>query len=733
MSRSHCRRRRAVSHLLQVALLTLAVAVVPVAQAPSAAALPSTSPASTWVTNGSVRAVRQVGSFVYIGGSFTRVGPPTGHAAVVDPGSGAHVSGSPVVNGDVFAAVPDGQGGWYLGGQFTAVNGVPRLNAARVLAGGAVSQWNPFADGLVRTIVRVGDRVFLGGDFTRIKTAPRLRVAAVDAVTGAPDPAFRPRFNAPVHSIDATPDGTQLVVGGAFTTVDDRPRERLDVLDATSGEPAMMLPPAANALVRSVAVAKDGTRFYAGGDFTVLAALPRSHVAAVDLRSGLPVGDWNPGADGPVHTIALANNDGRVFLGGAFTRVANEARPRAAALQANGRVLPWYPNPNKTVTAIALSPDDKRAALGGQFTSLRQTPASFGGVVDTGGGVPEAGFNLAANAGVNDIAWQQSGLMFGGNFTSVGSRIHRRLARLHASTGALDTTWQPEPDAEVLGLEASDDGATVYAVGRFTTIAGAARGRGAAFAATSGALQPWNPAANGVVTSLDVAGASVYLGGGFSQVGGGPAPYAAKVSAASGARDSAWLPLPNNVVYTVDVDPSGSPVYLGGQFTLVGVEPRNHLAAIGPNGLATPWNPNPPHHLLGGDVSPDGSVYYAGLGGTGGGGNSVNAITTDPSATYRWVRQGTGDVQVVEVSPNGATVYAGGHFKRALPDLEDRKGIMALAAADGAVLPWNADLDVYGLGVWAIDAQPSVLNIGGDFRRSGPAPTQGIARYPGTP
>src|SRR5262249_24582903 len=74
--------------------------------------------------------------------------------------------GFPVVNGTVLAAVSDGSGGWYLGGQFTAVGAAARSNLAHVLADHSVAAWNPGANNLVRVLVLRSGVLYVGGDFT---------------------------------------------------------------------------------------------------------------------------------------------------------------------------------------------------------------------------------------------------------------------------------------------------------------------------------------------------------------------------------------------------------------------------------------------------------------------------------------------------------------------------------------------------------------------------------------
>src|SRR5262245_52131028 len=82
--------------------------------------------------NGRVWSAVVSGNTLYIGGEFTRVGPATGSAVPVDAVTGLPPASFPRTNGAVTAVVPDGAGGWFIGGGFTEVDGIFRLGIARL-------------------------------------------------------------------------------------------------------------------------------------------------------------------------------------------------------------------------------------------------------------------------------------------------------------------------------------------------------------------------------------------------------------------------------------------------------------------------------------------------------------------------------------------------------------------------------------------------------------------------
>src|SRR6185295_13741095 len=69
-----------------------------------------------WTTNGTVRAAVVLNNRLYIGGDFSYVGPETGNPARIDPVTGQAVAPAPLADGPIYTMLPDGAGGWYVGG-----------------------------------------------------------------------------------------------------------------------------------------------------------------------------------------------------------------------------------------------------------------------------------------------------------------------------------------------------------------------------------------------------------------------------------------------------------------------------------------------------------------------------------------------------------------------------------------------------------------------------------------
>jgi hypothetical protein len=187
----HMRRTRAgcVAGLLAIACLAPAIADAVLPQPPPAR--PEPNPA--FVTNDDVLALARNGDTIYLGGAFTRIGPPTGGGVVLDPATGLRATQFPDVRGTVFAIVPDGAGGYYVGGHFTNVGGVARKNLAHVLGTGLIdAAFAPPVDDDVLALALDSGRLYVGGDFLHVGDVIRRRIAALDPANGTVIASFNP-------------------------------------------------------------------------------------------------------------------------------------------------------------------------------------------------------------------------------------------------------------------------------------------------------------------------------------------------------------------------------------------------------------------------------------------------------------------------------------------------------------------------------------------------------------
>ncbi|HET7251720.1 MAG TPA: T9SS type A sorting domain-containing protein [Gemmatimonadales bacterium] len=679
-----------------------------------------------WGTDGVINALARSGDVIYAAGAFRSVGPPTGGAVLAMGASGSRAAAFPRVTGSVSTAIDDGDGGWFLGGSFSAVAGLPRANLAHVLADGTVDPWTPDPDGSVMALTREGHRLYVGGAFTHAGGERRDHLAGFEE--GGRLSGWNPDADGDVLALAA--HGHTLYAGGRFTRIAQQPRMHLSAIDARSGSAA----PGnwnVNGPVQTLAVR--GSTLYVGGDFRLIDNARRGLLAAIDCQSGalLP---WNPNVTGPddpygpdpsVRALVLESH--AAIVGGYFSAVGDSTRGGLAEIDlGSGLATPWdarlgpwagpYP---PAVNALSLAGDvlyvggDFESVLGEQRKNAAAVTLSRASVLP---------WNPRANNAVDVLARSASGVFIGGRFTSVGPEWQSRqnLAAFDARTGTV-TNWQP--DVTSLDLTAiAISGTDVLVGGDLTAVDGQPRTGLAAIDALSGEPTAWAPNADGPVRSLLVDDATVYAGGTFRTVGGQRRPFLAALDRQSG-QATPWNPQPNDLVRAIAID--GTKVYVAGVFRAVAGSRRIGLAALDrTSGAVLPWNPNPDAWTNA--LSATGGQLYAGgafhtLGDTAH--LACGAVDTTTGAARPWSADANGEVYALAAAHG--VVYVGGAFDQ-IGDAP-RSGLAAVNGSSGALLSWNPD--PRGI-VRALLATPEGVLVGGEFTQMQGLPVMDLAVVP---
>jgi len=181
------------------------------------------------------------------------------------------------VEGRVLALVAQPDGKVVLGGSFTAVNGVPRQNLARVNADGSVdTTFIPQAvegpNGPIAALLLLPDgSIIAGGDFTTAGNLNRSDLVKIapdgkaDATFGAQEGGVA--TNGSIAALARLPDGS-IAVGGNFNTFYGLPRRGIAKIlpDGTVAQATPSLP-MLNGSVAALASTPAGG-VVAGGEFT---------------------------------------------------------------------------------------------------------------------------------------------------------------------------------------------------------------------------------------------------------------------------------------------------------------------------------------------------------------------------------------------------------------------------------------------------------------------------------
>jgi hypothetical protein len=186
--------------------------------------------------------------------------------------------------------------------------------------------------------------VFAGGSFTSVRPpgvalngpgqVAQGRLAMFNASTGAFISTFRPTFNGEVDTLNVSPDGSRLYVGGTFTQVNGQARQRLAVFDLSNmSNPSLMPTSAFNArLNRKVYdIFSTGSTVYVAGAFTRANNTPRTMVASFTANGG-SLNPWSVAISGVPSDVAapwassITAGNGRVYIGGQFLNVNGVAQ-----------------------------------------------------------------------------------------------------------------------------------------------------------------------------------------------------------------------------------------------------------------------------------------------------------------------------------------------------------------------------------------------------------------------
>jgi len=766
-------RRRA----LQVLAGSFVVVASCIAATPAWAPL-NYAPARAWVTNGPVYDVARLGDTVYLGGDFTRVGPPTGPGAAINRTTGQPDLAFPEVGGgvggsEVTAVISDGRGGWYIGGNFTYVGGTRRPYVAHILADktvdptfdAAVADRDVVSDDPIKALALFRSTLYVGGRFFSMGGRPRSGIAALSARTGKAT-SWNPRangcFSAKGYVSAFAVSRSTVYAGGCFRSIGGKKRKGVAALERSSGRATAWNPRATGRCdgrrdytcdVSSLAVA--GSRIYVGGRFGSIGGRARKGLAALDRRTGRAV-SWDPSPGGPPSDCGgnscfgvspLAVSGSTVYVAGPFESIGGERRLGLAALDAvTGRATPWNPGCGGPeggpcwVTTRSIVPAGSTVYVGGGFKSIGGQARNGIAAIDaqTGQATP---WNPDAGGQVFALAVSASTVYAGGRFSLVGGETRSDLAALDATTGQA-TPWNPRAECgtamcRVNALAVA--GSTVYAGGDFTSIGGQGRNRLAAIDATSGLLTSWNPNCEPqgcTVLALAISGPTIYVGGYFGSAGGQPRNNLAAIDAVTGGATS-WDPNPNSMILALGL--SGSTVYVGGSFTSVGGQTRNGIAALdAASGQATAWNPNPAIGGVSHIAIADSTVYASGNFITIGGQNRAGlaALDAQTGQATPWNPTSGGGTAGGAIAVGGGHVYVASFSNPNSPRFGGcltetgrttaRFGLAELDAATGEPTAWCPRPD---RPVEALAVANGILYVGGSFTSIGGTARQGIAWF----
>ena len=350
-----------------------------------------------------------------------------------------------------------------------------------------------------------------------------------------------------------------------------------------------------------------------------------------------------------------------------------------------GQLFSRVPLRGIAVTAAAI------LALGALATTSASVSRNASADTAPVGGLPATvSADALPTVQINGVAWAQvtvgntvyvtgsfsqarpAGVAVGGT----GTVTRRNLLAYDITTGKLITTFNHSLNAQGLAIAASPNGSTVYVVGDFTTVDGAAHNRIAAFSTSTGAMiSTFKGSLNGSTKAVTANNSTVYAGGSFTTANGVAHQHLAAFSSAGAllswnpSISSAASPTNQNgaaAVTAMVLAPDGSRVVVGGQFDHLDGDPRTGLGAVNAiTGADMPWDVTNP-------IADDGTtasltsltadatqVYGSGYFYTSGGNFEGRFAVNPDTGTIIWMNSCHGDTYAT--FPMGQVLYSASH------------------------------------------------------------------------
>jgi uncharacterized delta-60 repeat protein len=527
----------------------------------------------------------------------------------------------------------------YVAGDFTQVNGSNRGRLARLSSAGLPDTFMSFSSGPNATVYALASNssgLVVGGAFTTFNGASRNRLAVVNTSSGTLDPTF---------NSSGGPDGTvyamrlntgssnstsELFIGGDFLNVGSAARSHIAVLSVSTLvqwsytlSPGFTIP--ADGRVLSFGVA-DG-KMLVGGEFTQISAQPRNHIARIIFRSSgssVPLYDLDTtfpaGASAAVRAIQ-ATADEKPVLGGDFSSISGMPTQSVARLYSDAGSQPPATPTGLTATALsatqiflsfnssvnATSSKIERSAdgIGGWTQVALQSQTTFTDSLLTAGtqyfyrvtarnsngdSAPSASVSAttataewsaagaldpaaAVGAGVDGtvktaIVQPDGATLIAGSFTHVHGLARNNVARL-LPDWTVDPAFDPGvgPDGTVNDMVLQPDGKIVI-VGSFSKVAGIDRKYVARLHADASVDLTFANSGSGPDSFLNFVGLQpdgrVIVTGQFSEFNGEEHRYMARLYA-DGTFDATFRGAPGSSPSALSVQRDGR-ILLGGFF-----------------------------------------------------------------------------------------------------------------------------------------------------------------------
>ncbi len=470
---------------------------------------------------------------------------------------------------------------------------------------GTFGDGSGFDRSVMTTCIQPDGKIIVGGDFYNYDGFLRNRIARLN-IEGSLDSSFNYilGFDSTVRSISIQPDG-KIIAAGFFTTYNYIGFNHIARLNS-NGTPdnSFNIGTGFDNNVYTTSIQSDG-KIIVAGDFTHYNGTLKNRIVRLNSDGSLDA-SFNIGAgfDGISYTSNI-QPDGKIILGGGFTKFNDESRPNVVRLNNNGSLDTSFNIGNGfwgnfwrgCVYSIGTQPDGK-IIVGGDFRSYNGIlknciiRLNSDGSIDTTFNIG-TGFNSAyLDCSVNTINIQPDGkILVGGFFNTYNGTSSNYIARLNIN-GSLDTTFKQGAGiiSTIRTTSTQPDGKIIVG-GDFSYYNGAAKS-GIVRLNSNGKLDAdFNPKTGFdswvSATSIQSNG-KIIVGGSFNTFNGVTSNYIARLNG-DGSLDTNFNSGTgfNSTIYTTSIQPDGK-IIVGGVFSSYNGITINRIARLNNDGTLDP-------------------------------------------------------------------------------------------------------------------------------------------------
>ncbi len=571
-----------------------------------------------------VRALANYGDTLIVGGDFNNVGVYSGAGAMFTTDSDQPNLNFPKIMGTILKSTPDGNGGYYIYGNFKkesestssfATKRIEHILPNFSFEANFSIPVNVLFD--LQCLLLHNNILYIGGSYvTSINNQPAGDLSALNVITKVLEPWLPTVTRTNLGGVfSLCVSGNTLYFGGGFTAIGALSRNNLAAVEIGTGtikswDFSAALPPTSLRAFSSILTYNN--KLIIGGNFGT-PGLPTQHACAlVDTINGQSfnflfqsAGLFGVGYNAlyfAAGVTTMCTNGDTLFT---FTRGTFDTRVTALLLSTGNAIWGKYFNQIANATQMQLQ-NGALFVVGENFDKIYVTnldnnsnanvESEIKGAVklNTATGNLMPWFPNPVGLVVRDVytlGVYNNQVFIGGVFTHVNGLSRNGIVMIKNSTQEVLAPSITLGGHSIRSFKIY--GNTLYAAGSFPNINGIAESRSIiALSLINGNLLPWQPPFLGNAYSVEANNNFVFLGGSLNEPSGGQGrQHLFAINRNTGALDN-WAPNPNNPVNALHIN--DNKLYVGGDFTNIAATSKNRIARFDTADLSLDaWSVNP--------------------------------------------------------------------------------------------------------------------------------------------